>query len=193
MLKTRGYHWMCGAMLVGASMASATSAQAPVGDDRAAIRALAEQWMTAMDRQDRATLEKITGADFALHRSQDDTSALTSRREWIDGAMRRRWRHNGFENVDIDVRGDRAVMASTQNFAPPANGLKPNVRTSGPIVDIWEKQDGQWKVVSRYAGRWAFFEWIDRALGFIAGAVIFGLLGWMIGKRSARRRAAIRA
>ena len=141
-----------------------------------------------MDRQDRGTLERVMGDSYQLHLLYGDASDTTQRQKWIDGAVERRWRHNGYDNINIVTRGDHAVMTSTHNFAPPAGGLlKPAVNTSGAVVDIWERQDGEWKVVGRYAGRWTFFEWVDRILGFVVGALLFGFVGWLLGRRTQKR------
>jgi len=178
-----GIDWKAGffGLLVGAQGANAG---ASTGAEEAQILAQSNRWMTAMDRQDRAVLEEITGTGYQLHLLYGDRGDTTSRRDWIDGALKRRWRHNGYEDVNIIVRGDQAIMLSNLNFAPPANGiLKPAVNTSGAIVDVWEKQAGEWKVVGRYAGRWRFFEWVDRFLGFALGGLLFGMIGWRFGQR----------
>lgn len=73
---------------------------------------------------------------FSLRPLGRDTRQVTSRKEWIDNAMTRRWRHNGYENANILVRGDTAVMISTLNFAPPAHGFKPQVKTASTVVDV---------------------------------------------------------
>lgn len=136
-------------LLFIAVTASATQAEVrPSNSDSADILARSSQWMDAMDRQDRGTLERVIGDSFQLHLLYGNDSDVTPRLKWIDNAVERRWRHNGYDNVNIVTRGDHAVMSSTQNFAPPAGGLlKPAVNTSGAVVDIWERQDGEWKVV----------------------------------------------
>ena len=178
---------MCDAIFkagVASFLLFGSQALASVEADEAEILARSDQWMNGMDRQDRAVLETITGDAYQLHLLYGDGRDVTSRRDWIDGALKRRWRHNGYEDVNIVVRGDHAVMLSRLNFAPPANGfLKPSVNTSGAIVDIWERQSGEWRVVGRYAGRWTFFEWLDRFAGFLVGGAIFGLIGWLLGRR----------
>jgi hypothetical protein len=151
--------------------------------DQRTILARSNELMIAMDRQDRAGLERLTAPGFALRPLGGDPRQVTSRKEWIDNAMARRWRHNGYENASVVVDGDRAVMISTLNFAPPASGLKPKVNTASPLIDLWERRDGEWKATGRYAGRWTVFQWFDRIMGFAVGAVLFVGLGWAAGRR----------
>lgn len=179
-----------GCLVILATASEAQNEKRTSAGDRAEILSRSNEWMTAMDQQDRGTLERLTGNNYQLHLLYGDEVDITSRQQWIDGAVKRRWRHNGYDDVNIVTRGDYAVMASKLNFAPPANGLlKPAVSTSGAVVDIWERQGGHWRVVGRYAGRWTFFAWIDRLLGFVVGALVFGLIGWMLGRRKRRRTA----
>lgn len=148
-----------------------------------AILERANQLMTAMERQDRRALERLTAPSFALRSLGGDPEDVTSRKEWIDNAMKKRWRHNGYENVSVLVRGNRAVMLSTLNFSPPASGIKPRVSTASALVDVWQFQNGEWRATGRYAGRWSIFKWLDRLAGFVLGGAVFGVVGWALGPR----------
>ena len=180
---------LAGPFLIAAATSQAQPQQQDLRDaDQRTILARSNELMSAMDRQDRAVLERLTAPGFALRPLGGNLSQVTTRKEWIDNAMARRWRHNGYENANVMVDGDRAVMISTLNFAPPANGLKPRVNTASPLVDFWERQNGEWKAAGRYAGRWTVFQWFDRILGFVVGGALFGALGWALGRRKRRPR-----
>jgi hypothetical protein len=110
---------------------------------------LERDWMTAWRAKDRATLERLLGADFQL------TSALGrrwSRATWLELAMGpitiERFAWESLDARPVDPHGDVVVVHGRANQRATAEGLE----WSGAflVTDVWVRRDGPWVVVARH-------------------------------------------
>ncbi len=114
------------------------------------IAELADRWMQAWVRKDRAVLEEMLTPDFALVVSATATKRL-DRADWLATACTR-YTCSEFRYRDVQVRdlGAVAVMSSIADFTAEIDGMPRN----GPmfLTDVWRRdEDGRWQVCARYS------------------------------------------
>lgn len=111
----------------------AGSAQTNAADQ--AILALERQWMDAVVKKDRRTLDALLADDFLLLGES-----------W---AGDRELKSCAFDRMRVQIRGDVAVVHSLFTFEATVKGQlwKSTVR----ITDTWIRQGGQWRVLARHA------------------------------------------
>jgi ketosteroid isomerase-like protein len=141
--------------------------------DRETLKRLSVEWMDAVERKDRAALERLLAPDFQLL-SSGEPEAGVGRAEWLRNALRMDWQSRGYSNVRVDVNGDVALVTSNYSFRVDPGGWKPAVSASGPLADVWVRNGGRWQVQRRYLAGNSIVRWADRVVGFIAGIVLFG-------------------
>lgn len=117
--------------------------------DEATLRRLQDDWMQAWVDQDRDTLERILAPQFMLVPSSMADRPVT-RDQWL--GMLERYTAEGFSYRSMLVRlfGEFAVVSSI--------GQPQGARIDGAdrslaffLVDVWQKRDGDWQVISRYS------------------------------------------
>jgi ketosteroid isomerase-like protein len=121
-----------------------------VTDLAATIESLANRWMEAWVRKDRAVLEESLAPDFALIVSATPTQRL-DRASWLATACTR-YTCTEFRYRDVQVRdlGAVAVMSSIAEFTAEIDGMP----RTGPLflTDVWRRgDDGGWQVCARYS------------------------------------------
>lgn len=141
--------------------------------------------MQALARKDRAALDRIIAADFALQTPGGDASDRVPRQAWIDNAIEMDWSDLDYENLSVRVRGDQALVTSRLHFrvAPMP------IRLDSGIIDTWEKRDGRWQVTGRYLGE----STVQQRLAFTGGlfvALIAGVILYVVTRVLRRRRRA---
>jgi ketosteroid isomerase-like protein len=107
---------------------------------------LTNEWTAAINRKDRAKLDEIMSKDFA--RYAWDGSEGTPRLEWLE---------NLFAHVKIEkntlvaltprVYGNFAIVTSKGDWIGSWDGKSFAMKCI--VVDTWQKQSGNWKVVTR--------------------------------------------
>ena len=120
-------------------------------DLAATIENLADRWMQAWVRKDRAMLEESLAPDFALIVSATPTQRL-DRASWLATACTR-YTCTEFRYRDVQVRdlgNGIAVMSSIAEFRAEIDGIP----RTGPmfLTDVWRRgEDGIWQVCARYS------------------------------------------
>lgn len=146
-----------------------------IAADREALKRRSVEWMDAVERKDRSALEQIVASDFQLA-AIADAKAGVPRAEWIKNALRMDWQNGGYKGMRIDVYGDVAVISSDYTFRVDPGEWKPAIRATAPVIDVWLRQDGQWRVQRRHLSGLDLERWVDRIAGFIAALALVGLL-----------------
>jgi ketosteroid isomerase-like protein len=139
--------------------------------------ALSNEWMQALERKDKNRLEQIIHQDFfILGMVNNDTP--TNREQWLkNGVEDSDWFDFRYDNVNVSVLGDTAVVRSTLDFsARRRSGFIRRVSTTAPLIYVWVKQDDRWQVIRRYPAPWTVRRWLDRGIGFLVGMVSLGIL-----------------
>ena len=174
---------LCTGLLAGVLLAAPAVALEPNKSDQATLSRLSNEWMIAIERKDRATLDRIVASDFVLQMPGDEQGRIIRRNEWMANAIAQDWSEFRYENVVVSVHGDQAIVTSRLNFkvAP-----FPLALDSG-VVDIWRIRDGRWQVTKRYLGE----SRIQQRIAFFAGilaAIVAGLLAYGVARLVRRRR-----
>lgn len=180
---------MCKRLLVLTVMWMSVAAPAhaqSVRADQDTLRRLSVEWMDAVARKDRATLERLLAPDFELL-SVGDLRGGVKRAQWLENAMRMDWQNRGYSNVRVEMNGDVGIVTSNYAFRVDPGGWKPAVTAASPVVDVWVRREGRWQIQRRHLGGSTLTRWIDRVLGVAVAAALF--LGVKLLSGLLRRRA----
>ena len=173
-----------GGLLVAALLLGAPAlASDPQTPDEQQLIKLSNDWMSAIERKDRAALERIVADDFVLQMPGDQPAHAVRRDEWLTNAVGMAWSGFRYENPQVTIHGDRATVTSRLHF----NISPVPVALDSTIVDLWEKRDGRWQVTNRYLGE----SQMQLKIAFFAGVVgtlVVGLIGYGIVRLIRRRR-----
>lgn len=140
--------------------------------------------MRAIEAKDRAALDRILADDFRLGVAGQDPADAVGRAQWLNNAIDKDWSRFRYENMVVDVHGDRALVTAKLYFriAP-----LPLTFDSG-VVDRWVKRDGRWQVHHRLLGESQLIVQLAFLGGLVVAsllaAVVLGIASW----RSRRRR-----
>lgn len=148
---------------------------------------LSTELMKAVERQDRAALERLVSDDFLLE-SPGDAGESVRKVTWIENAVGMKWENFEFHNFRVRVYGDTAVVTFLLDFKVMTEAGMP-IGSDAQITDVWVKRDGQWQIAARHLGAYSLGGKVRVAAGFIAGLAVW-LLTWLI--RKLRRRFAAR-
>ena len=171
-------------LVLALALATPSHAQNPTRDPETLER-LSIEWMNAVERKDRVTLERILASDFQLV-SIGDGNVPVKRSDWIENALRMDWQNRGYRNTRVDMHGDVAVVTSNYAFHVDPGEWKPAVSASSPVADVWVWQQGRWQVQRRYLGGSTIDRWLDRMTGFLVAIALAGILAIL--RRVLRRR-----
>lgn len=179
-------------LIIGLSlgcMLAASGATASSGNpaDEEALKQLSREWMTAIERKDKETLESILADDYVLQMPGDSEHQYVRRATWLENAINMDWSNFRYENMRVNVDGDRAVLSARLFFK-----ISPNPLTfDSGVVDTWERRAGKWQVTNRYLGESALKERISFVLGALAAALAIAAVHlWMRMRRKVRGNAA---
>jgi ketosteroid isomerase-like protein len=120
-----------------------------VASDRTELAHLEEEWMSAMQSRDMNRLEELVAEGFrftAIHLNPEPMS----REQWM-GAAREGYRITSFafEEMDIDVFGDTAVIHS--RYSQVARWEQNNLSNVFRLTDVWARGVSGWQVVARHS------------------------------------------
>jgi ketosteroid isomerase-like protein len=142
------------------------------------------QWMSALERKDRATLDRMLADEYTLA----DLSGISSeppvaKTQWLQNAIHYDWHDLKFRSITAKVYGDVAVVTGTLHFGLKGRGIPMSSDTE--IVDVWAKRNGQWQVTMRRVGAYSLFDTLRWVGGFLLAVAtgLFYLLGLRIAKR----------
>jgi len=168
-------------LLASTLLASDAIASPNTTSDVEAIRQLSSQWMTAIEKKDRKSLEKILADNYVLQMPGDAADQYVHRAEWINNAINLDWTGFRYENLVVRVHGDHATVSSRLFFKVSPNPL---TFDSG-VLDTWERRNGEWRVTTRYLGESQLKERVSFVLGALAAALALGA-AYLIARLSAR-------
>jgi hypothetical protein len=177
---------LAGVVLAAATVlasAGAMAASAGAAGDDAALRDLSVQWMQAIAAKDRPTLERLMAPEYVLRGAGDPPADGVPRAEWIGNAIGKDWSDFHYDNMVVQLDGDRATVASKLRFriAPIPFEL------DAGVVDTWARRDGRWQVTGRYLGESRFSARVEFVKGFLAALALLGAFALV--RRWRRRRA----
>jgi ketosteroid isomerase-like protein len=117
--------------------------------DRTELAHLEEEWMSAMQARDMDRLEELVADGFrftAIHLYPEPMS----REQWM-GAAREGYTITSFafENMEIDVFGDTAVIHS--RYSQVATWGNNNLSNVFRLTDVWARGMSGWQVVARHS------------------------------------------
>ena len=124
--------------LVGPAMAA--------GADEAAVTQAVETLRQAMLRQDKAKLEILLADQVSYSHS---SGVVQNKAEMIDGVMTRKGtvKSIDFPELKVAVVGNAAISRHLWVSESEADGKTTNTRIG--ILEVWQKQDGGWKLLAR--------------------------------------------
>jgi len=167
-------------------IASTATASPPQTPDERELERLSMEWMTAIEKKDRKSLESFLADNYVLQMPGDTELQYVHRAEWLENAIKMDWSSFRYENVVVNVHGDHATVSSKLFFK-----ISPNPLTfDSGVVDTWERRGGKWQVTNRYLGESQLKQRISFALGILTAAVAVAA-AYLIARISAwaRRRA----
>lgn len=174
--------------LLGSALTSFMATASPSRtSDEDTLRRLSTEWMTAIERKDRPTLESLLADNYILQMPGDSELQYVHRAEWLDNAISMDWSNFRYENVVVNVHGNHATVSSRLFFK-----ISPNPLTfDSAVLDTWERRGGKWQVTNRYLGESNLKQRFSFILGALAG-VLAVVAAFLIARvsRWARRRAA---
>jgi putative salt-induced outer membrane protein YdiY/ketosteroid isomerase-like protein len=134
-------------MLLTLLVVGALLSQSVAPSDDADIVALEQRLFRAIEEKDRATLEGLMADDYVLRGNPDVT-----RETWLHNAVTLCWgpRWN-LEELTVQEHGDVQIATFILNFYRDPLTCRA-VALRSLITDVWERRDGQWKLVVRHAG-----------------------------------------
>jgi ketosteroid isomerase-like protein len=118
-------------------------------DVREELRSLEHEWMQAHQARDEARLEELVADGFRFTAIHLNPEPMT-REQWMGAAL------GGytittfaFEDVDIDVFGDTAVVHA--RYSQIASYSTVNLSNVFRLTDVWSRHTGRWQVVARHS------------------------------------------
>lgn len=124
--------------------------------DAARLREIEQQQARAAIAGDRAALEQFFAPAFTL---VNPNGARVTRAELLallTGAAPSPYAAATYETEDVTVRGDVAYTVGLETVVFSADvqgmpGAQPGQKVQRRVTHIWERQDGQWRLVLRHA------------------------------------------
>jgi ketosteroid isomerase-like protein len=118
-------------------------------EDRAELARLQEAWMRAVQERDMDTLERIVGPGFRFMAIHLNPEPMT-RAQWMAAAAEGYTIGSfAYEHMDIDVFGATAVVHS--RYSQVARYQHVSLSHVFRLTDVWNREDGHWRVVARHS------------------------------------------
>lgn len=157
----------------------------PATSEQQQLIDLSEQWMNALERQDRAALERFLADDYYISAPGELTKV--GRSEWLKNAVELKWDSLKYHNFKIDIYGDTAVVTALLDFRVTNRWGIP-ISSNCQTIDVWAKRNGQWQVAARHLGQYSIANKLRVAVGFIIGLALCFLV-WLFLKLRRRGKA----
>ncbi len=118
--------------------------------DEAAVRNAVEQLRMAWLKQDKAKIESLTADQLSYSHSD---ARLEDKTKFIDGVMTRKATFKSLEwpELTVQVVGNNAVVRHLWVSESELDGKVTNTKIG--VMQIWQKQDGGWKLLARASWR----------------------------------------
>ncbi len=114
------------------------------------IKKLAHEWLDAARRRDRATLDRILADDFTISGWQPE-GQLADKLYYIEDCLKPVDIQDGSYQYDrwrVRQYGETAVVNCTLEIQAIVEGTKWGGEVL--ITDVWVRERGQWRVVTRH-------------------------------------------
>lgn len=137
-----------GVLVLGAT-ALIGSARAESADE-AAVKKLVDELRMAQFKQDKAKLESLTAAQLSYSHSD---GRVEDKAKYINGVMTRKATVKSLEwpDLTIQVVGSNAVVRHLWVSVSELEGKITNTKIG--VMQVWQKQDGGWKLLARSSFR----------------------------------------
>ena len=120
-----------------------------VEEDRAELARLEEAWMQAVEDRDMEALERLVAPEFRFMAVHLYPEPMT-RDQWMDAAREGYTIVSfAYESMDIDVFDGTAVVHSRYSQVASLNYT--SLSNAFRLTDVWNRQDGRWRVVARHS------------------------------------------
>ena len=118
--------------------------------DEAAVKKAVEELRTVWIKQDKAKIESLTAEQLSYSHSD---ARLQNKAEFIDGVMTRKGTLKSLEWPDMTVQvvGNNAVVRHLWVSESELDGKVTNTKIG--VMQVWQKQDGGWKLLARASWR----------------------------------------
>ena len=118
--------------------------------DEATIKKVVDELRTAWFKQDKAKLESLTAEQLSYSHSD---ARLENKAKFIDGVMTRKATFKSLEFPDLTVQtvGNVAVVRHLWVSESELEGKVTNTKIG--VIQIWQKQDANWKLLARASWR----------------------------------------
>jgi ketosteroid isomerase-like protein len=125
------------------------SAHADWGDE-ATVRKAVEELRMAWLKQDKAKIESLTAEQLSYSHSD---ARLEDKTKFIDGVMTRKATFKSLEwpELTVQVVGNNAVVRHLWVSESELDGKVTNTKIG--VMQVWQKQDGGWKLLARASWR----------------------------------------
>jgi hypothetical protein len=145
---SRRYLAAAGALALGAPTLI-RSAHAQSADEATAKKAVEELRMGWL-KQDKAKIESLTAEQLSYSHSD---ARLEDKTKFIDGVMTRKAIFKSLEwpELTVQVVGNNAVVRHLWVSESELDGKVTNTKIG--VMQVWQKQDGGWKLLARASWR----------------------------------------
>ena len=128
--------------LIGSARAEST--------DEASVKRAVEELRTAWFKQDKAKLEALTAEQLSYSHSD---ARLEDKAKFINGVMTRKatFKSLEFPDLTLQVVGNNAVVRHLWVSESELDGKVTNTKIG--VLQVWQKQDGGWKLLARASWR----------------------------------------
>ena len=118
--------------------------------DEGAVKKAAEEFRTAWLKQDKAKLEAMTLPQLSYSHSD---ARLEDKKQFIDAVMARKATVKSLEWPDLTVQvvGNTAIVRHLWVSESELEGKVTNTKIGA--MQVWQKQDGGWKLLARASFR----------------------------------------
>ena len=118
--------------------------------DEATVRNAVEQLRMAWLKQDKAKIESLTADQLSYSHSD---ARLEDKTKFIDGVMTRKATFKSLEwpELTVQVVGNNAVVRHLWVSESELDGKVTNTKIG--VIQVWQKQDGGWKLLARASWR----------------------------------------
>ena len=143
---TRRHLAAAGALALGTLSLPQSPSSAAEPADQAAVDKAVEALRKALIEKDKAQLERLTAAQLSYGHS---SGKVESKAQFVNGVMTSKAvvKSIAFPELSIAVAGDAAIARHLFEAEMETDGKTNNVKIGA--LQVWQKQDGNWKLLAR--------------------------------------------
>jgi ketosteroid isomerase-like protein len=136
------------AIAVGAyqqATAAAAQGQEERLTDQAQLKRLNETWLRSYEQRDRAALGSVLAEDFVGIYG----NSVLSKAQMLDGVATRPSTRVHWENLQIGINGNTAVVSATSTITITQDGKESRTRYN--YADVYALRDNGWQAIAAHA------------------------------------------